>query len=55
MSKLILKNLNPAPTGTNGTIEFNLSNFTDTAMTISRTTASEKTGGTINVYQMKSN
>jgi len=52
-NRLILKNLSPEPTGTNGTIEFTISNFTDTSMTITRTTTSAKTGGTINVYQMK--
>jgi len=51
-NKLILKNLTPAPTGTSGTIEFTISDFTDTSMTLTRTTANTKTGGTINVYQM---
>lgn len=54
-SRLILKNLNPEPTGTNGTMEFNISEFTDTSMTITRTTGSAKTGGTINVYKMTTN
>ncbi len=51
-TKLVLKNLTPQPTGTNGTIEFTISEFSDGSMTLTRTTASTKTGGTVNVYQM---
>lgn len=51
-TKLILKNLTPQPTGTNGTIEFNLSDFTDSAMKLARTTASVKTGSTVNTYEL---
>ncbi|TDB69213.1 hypothetical protein [Arundinibacter roseus] len=51
-TRLILKNLNPIPTGTNGTIEFTISSFEDTMMTLARTTASVKTGGTINQYTL---
>ncbi|HAK77421.1 MAG TPA: hypothetical protein DCR35_01210 [Runella sp.] len=51
-TKLVLKNLTPQPTGTSGTIEFTISDFTDTSMTLTRTTANVKTGGTVNVYQM---
>lgn len=51
-TKLILKNLTPQPTGTNGTIEFSLSDFTDSAMKLARTTASIKTGNTINSYEL---
>ena len=50
--KLVLKNLTPQPTGTNGTIVFTISEFTDGSMTLTRTTASTKTGGTVNVYQV---
>lgn len=49
-NKLILKNLNPQPTGTNGTIEFNITSFSDNQLTLTRTSSSAKTGGTINVY-----
>ncbi|WP_373512240.1 hypothetical protein [Persicitalea sp.] len=51
-SKLILKNLNPQPTGTNGTIEFDITSFEDGMMTLTRTTSSVKTGGTINQYTL---
>lgn len=50
--KLILKNLNPQPTGTNGTIEFDITDFGDTQMTLTRTTSSVKTGNTINQYTL---
>lgn len=49
-NKLTLKNLNPQPTGTNGTIEFDISDFGDNMMTLTRTTSSVKTGGTVNKY-----
>ncbi|WP_298361875.1 hypothetical protein [Runella sp.] len=51
-NKLVLKNLTPQPTGTSGTIEFTISDFTDASMTLTRTTANAKTGGTVNVYQL---
>ncbi|MPR34707.1 hypothetical protein [Salmonirosea aquatica] len=51
-NKLILKNLNPQPTGTNGTIEFDITSFDDTMMTLTRTTSSVKTGNTINQYTL---
>lgn len=51
-SKLILKNLNPQPTGTNGTIEFDITSFDDSMMTLTRTTSSVKTGNTINQYTL---
>lgn len=50
--KLVLKNLTPVPTGTGGTIEFTINSVTDTALDITRTTASQKTGGTINNYNL---
>ena len=53
-TKLVLKNLTPQPTGSNGTIEFSISDFTDGSMTLTRTTASTKTGGSVNVYQVVS-
>jgi hypothetical protein len=52
-NRLILTNLTPQPTGTNGTIEFTISDLTDTGVVLTRTTASQKTGGTINVYTLK--
>ncbi|GAB2764261.1 hypothetical protein GCM10027275_01680 [Rhabdobacter roseus] len=51
-NRLILKNLTPQPTGTNGTIEFTINSFSDTRMVLTRTTASVKTGGTINEYTL---
>lgn len=51
-TKLVFKNLTPQPTGTSGTIEFTIGDFTDGSMTLTRTTASTKTGGTVNVYQL---
>lgn len=51
--KLILRNLNPQPTGTNGVIEFTINgDVTDTQLNLTRTAASLKTGGTINDYQL---
>ncbi|MBO0933818.1 hypothetical protein [Fibrella aquatilis] len=49
---LTLTGLTPPPTGTNGTISFTISSLTDNSLTITRTTASLKTGGTINEYQL---
>lgn len=49
-TKLVLSNLNPQPTGTNGTIEFTINSLTDTELSITRTSGSSKTGGTINKY-----
>ncbi len=51
-TKLVLKNLTPIPTGTGGTIEFTINSVTDTALDITRTTTSQKTGGTINNYSL---
>ena len=53
-TKLILSGLTPQPTGTNGTIEFNISGLNDTGteVVLTRTAASQKTGGTINVYTL---
>nr|WP_293835625.1 hypothetical protein [uncultured Arsenicibacter sp.] len=51
-TRLVLSNLNPQPTGTNGTIEFTINSLTDTELKLTRTTASQKTGGTINVYTL---
>lgn len=50
--RLVLTNLTPAPTGTNGTIEFKISNLSDNSVTLTRTTPSQKTGNTTNVYTL---
>lgn len=49
-TKLILKNLTPAPFGTNGTIEFTITKIDGTQFEITRTTTNLKTGGTTNIY-----
>lgn len=49
-TKLVLSGLSPQPTGTNGTIEFTINSLADTELSITRTTSSLKTGGTINKY-----
>lgn len=51
-TQLVLKNLTPVPTGTGGTITFTINSITDTALDITRTTVSQKTGGTINNYSL---
>ncbi|WP_407084063.1 hypothetical protein [Tellurirhabdus bombi] len=51
-NKLILKNLSPQPTGSNGTLEFTINSVTDSELKLTRLTASQKTGGTINTYTL---
>lgn len=51
-TRLVLTGLTPSPTGTNGTIEFTISGLTETGLTLSRTTPSQKTGNTNNVYTL---
>ncbi len=51
-TRLVLSNLNPAPTGTNGTIEFTINSIEDNSLVLTRTTASQKTGNTNNVYTL---
>ena len=51
-SKLILKNLVPPPTASNGTIEFNITSLDDNKLVLTRTSASKKTGDTINSYTL---
>ncbi len=53
-NSLILKNLTPQPTGTNGTIQFTINAASDTEFVITRTSGSQKTGGTINNYTLVS-
>lgn len=49
---LKLTNLNPSPTGDNGTITFTINSIDDTNLKLTRTTASQKTGNTTNVYTL---
>lgn len=52
-SKLTLTNLQPVPTGTNGTIEFTFDGIpTETQLNLTRTSPDAKTGNTTNVYQL---
>ncbi len=51
-SQLVLSGLNPVPTGSGGTITFTIANLTDTGVTLTRTTTSQKTGGTTNAYTL---
>lgn len=51
-TRLVLTGLTPVPTGTNGTIEFTISNLTDNSVTLTRTTPSQKTGNSTNVYTL---
>lgn len=49
-TRIVLRNLNPQPTGTGGTIEYTITSVEDFKLALTRTTASAKTGGTINQY-----
>jgi energy-coupling factor transporter ATP-binding protein EcfA2 len=49
---LTLKNLNPQPTGTGGTIAYTIGEITDTSLRLTRTAASAKTGNTVNDYTL---
>jgi hypothetical protein len=49
-TKLVLKNLSPAPYGSNGTIEFTISKIDGNTFELTRTTTNPKTGGTSNSY-----
>ena len=52
-TRLVLTNLNPAPTGvTNGSIEFTIDSIDDNTLKLTRTTTSQKTGNTNNVYSL---
>jgi len=51
-TKLVLSGLTPQPTGSNGTIEFTITNLSDSEVVLTRTAASQKTGGTVNVYTL---
>jgi hypothetical protein len=49
---LTLSALTPEPTGTGGTIAFTVTKKSDTNLEFARTSASTKTGGTNNVYNL---
>ncbi len=49
-TQLVLKNLTPQPTDTNGSIEFTINSASDTQLDLTRSTASPKTGGSSNQY-----
>ena len=49
---LILKGLSPQPTGTNGTLEYGIQAASATELKLTRSTASTKTGGTVNDYTL---
>ena len=51
-NRLVLTDLTPSPTGANGTIEFTINSIDDSSVTLTRTTTSQKTGGTTNVYTL---
>ncbi|WP_025765033.1 hypothetical protein [Dyadobacter tibetensis] len=51
-SKLILKGLEPQPTGTGGTIEFTITSLDDTKLVLTRISTSKKTGDTKNTYTL---
>jgi hypothetical protein len=49
---LTLKNLTPPPSGTNGIVSYQIEELNDDQLFLRRTDMSEKTGGTINTYQL---
>ena len=51
-NRLVLTGLTPAPTGTGGTIEFTIGTLNDTQLELTRTSASPKTGGSLNTYTL---
>ncbi|WP_414617928.1 hypothetical protein [Dyadobacter sp. 32] len=51
-TKLILRDLSPAPTGTNGVIEFTITSIDDSRLVLTRNSPSTKTGNSINVYTL---
>ncbi len=50
--KLILKNLSPQPTGTTGTIEFEINAASESQLSLSRTSINQKTGSTLTSYDL---
>ncbi len=51
-SRLVLTELTPSPTGANSTIEFTINSIDDNNLSLTRTTASQKTGNTTNDYTL---
>jgi hypothetical protein len=51
-TKLILRNLNPQPSGSGGTIEYSITKSTATNLDLNRTSTSLKTGGSTNGYAL---
>lgn len=49
---LILTNLNPQPTDTNGQIEFTINSISETSLILTRVTTNKKTGNTISTYEL---
>lgn len=49
---LTLKNLNPQPTNTGGTIAYTIGSVSNTDLVLTRISTSPKTGGTVNVYSL---
>jgi hypothetical protein len=49
---LTLRNLAPAPTNTGGTLEFEVSGFSETGLTLTATKANLKTGNSLNTYAL---
>lgn len=52
--RLVITDMTPQLTGTNGTIEFTINSIDENNLKITRTAASPKTGNTINVYTLTS-
>jgi hypothetical protein len=50
---LTLKNLNPQPSGTTGTVEYSITEASTTALKLTRTTVSAKTGGSSLAYVLE--
>ena len=51
-TRLVLTGLTPQPTGTGGTVEFTIGTLNDAQLVLTRTSASQKTGGTTNTYTL---
>ncbi|QKZ15654.1 hypothetical protein HU175_04185 [Spirosoma sp. KUDC1026] len=51
-TRLVLTNLNPAPSESGGTLEFDISDLTDNSVVLTRISGDRKTGGTINKYTL---
>lgn len=49
-TRLVLTDMTPQLTGTNGTIEFTINSIDENNLKITRTTTSPKTGNSINIY-----